>query len=105
MEPLDDKELNELLQQWEAPLAPKDLRPRQPLMLPPKKPWWQWLLTGSVRIPVPAAVAIAVVIGLWVYGSKLPRRPAAADRSTVSLADFQPVRQLQPVLVHPGEKR
>jgi hypothetical protein len=100
MEPLDDKELNELLQQWEAPLAPKDLRPR----MPPKKPWWQWVLTGSVRIPVPVAVAIAVVIGLWIYGAKLPRRPVNADRPTVSLADFQPVRQLQPVLVH-GERR
>jgi hypothetical protein len=63
MEPLNENELNQLLRKWEAPPAPGTLRAR---VLPPQKSWWSWLLTGTVRIPVPIALAAAVLVALWI---------------------------------------
>ncbi len=101
MEPLDEDELNHLLRTWEAPSAPPTLRQR---VFPPKKSWLSWLLTGTIRIPVPAVVAAAVVIALWIHYSR-PTAPAhVAAPGSVSLADFQPVRQLEPILVGGGQR-
>jgi hypothetical protein len=101
MEPLDDQELKQLLQQWDAPTAPDSLRAR---VLPVKTPWWNWLVKGSVRVPVPVALAAALLLALWMYHSK-PASPAPTIRpETVSLSDFKPVRQLQPVVVSGGSK-
>ena len=54
MEPLDDKELNELLRRWEAPVTPPTLRNRIP-QRPSSR--WRWFLTGTIRIPVPVGLA------------------------------------------------
>jgi hypothetical protein len=102
MEPLDEKELKQLLRQWEAPAAPPTLKAR---VLPAKAPWWNWLLSGSVRVPVPVALAAALLLALWIYHS----RPATGlshdpQPQTVSLSDFKPVKQLEPVLVSGGQK-
>jgi hypothetical protein len=96
MEPLDDNELNQLLRKWEAPTAPPTLRQR---IFPQQKSWLSWLLTGSIRIPVPAAIAAAALIALWIHYSHPANRPRAGETGSVSLADFRPVRQLEPVLV------
>ncbi len=96
MEPLDDNELNELLRKWEAPIAPPTLKQR---LFPPQKSWWRWLFTGSVRVPVPVALAAVVLVGLWIHYSRPATPPRVVQPASVSLADFQPVRQLQPVVV------
>lgn len=97
MEPLDENELSQLLRRWEAPSAPLTLRGR---LFPRRTPWWRWLLTGTIRIPVPVGVAVVFLMGLWIYYSR-PEPPArvAEPPSTVSLEDFQPVRRLEPVVV------
>jgi hypothetical protein len=101
MEPLDEHELNNVLRKWEAPSAPPSLKQR---LFPAQKPWLSWLLTGSIRIPVPALVAAAIVIALWIHHSR-PAPPAHVSApGSVSLADFQPVQQLQPVLVTGGQR-
>jgi len=102
MEPLDENELTRLLRKWEAPSAPPALRKR---LFPAERSTWRWLLNGTIRIPVPVALAAAILIGLWLhYYSKLVSHPAqVAQPNSVSLVDFQPVRQLKPVVV--GEKR
>jgi hypothetical protein len=101
MEPLDDDELNQLLQRWQAPPAPHNLHER---VFPPQKSWWAWLLTGSVPIPVPAIIAAAIVIALWLHFSR-PASPVRVKQpGSVSLADFRPVEQLEPVLVQGGQK-
>jgi|SRR5215471_9189409 len=100
MEPLNENELNQLLRKWEAPPTPTTLRAR---VLLPQKSWWSWLLTGTVRIPVPVALAAAILVALWIY-ARPAKAPRVAQPSTVSLADFQPVRQLQPVLIGGGQK-
>jgi hypothetical protein len=100
MEPLNENELNQLLRKWEAPAAPPTLASR----VVPERSRWRWLLTGSVRIPVPVAVAVAAVVILWIYHSRPNPTPRVAQPATVSLADFKPVRQLQPVVVTGGQK-
>lgn len=64
----DRDDLSELLQQWKAPNAPPTLRPprlrRSPLM---------WLLKGTIRIPVPAAVGALLVAMLWVSSGRSPQ--------------------------------
>jgi hypothetical protein len=102
MEPLDENELKQLLRQWEAPAAPTALKKR---VFPREAPLWSWMLRGTVRVPVPVALAAALLVGLWIYHSRPVTPPhAAVQPATVYLTDFKPVRQLEPVLVTGGQK-
>src|SRR6476661_4934029 len=94
MEPLDDNELSQLLREWTAPPAPASLGRR----LARRGSWWRWLVTGTIRIPVPVGIAAAVLIALWIYTGASTRR-SATPAPSVSLADFQPVVQLEPRIV------
>jgi hypothetical protein len=86
MEPLDDKELNQLLRKWEAPAAPADLRvakKRSPRSL------WNWLWNGRIHVPVPVGAAIAVIaVAFWMNSGKTVQAPvvAPAGNATVSPA-------------------
>ena len=95
MEPMDDRELRELLREWKAPEAPH-LRPPT---VPARQPWWAWLLTGSIRVPVPVGIAAALLVGfLFYWGAPEPAPPAdppAGPQPVVSLADFQPVEDVE----------
>jgi hypothetical protein len=68
MEPLNDKELKQLLRKWEAPGAPASLR------FPTSrsnKSRWSWLWSGRIHVPVP--VGAAVVFGglaFWIYSNR-----------------------------------
>ncbi len=55
----DDAKLRELMKEWQISDAPPSLDER---VLGPRKPWWSFLLTGSIRIPVPAVIAIVVAL-------------------------------------------
>jgi hypothetical protein len=101
MEPLNDDELNQLLRKWEAPPAASRLRGR---LVSSQKSWWKWLFTGTFRVPVPIALAAAFLLALWIHHIRAAVPPPIAQPGTVSLADFKPVRQLQPVLVVGGQK-
>ena len=89
MEPTDDPKLSELLREWHAPGAPQSLDAR---VLGPRKMWWSFLLTGSIRVPVPVGVAIAAT--LLAMAAALVRQPAAPVASPISLVDFRPVDDL-----------
>jgi hypothetical protein len=105
MEPLDDKELNQLLRQWKAPATPASIEQR---VLPRNGPWWRWLFVGAIRVPVPVAVATVALLALLFYfrtsDKPKPERQNAAQSGTVSLADFQPVRQLEPRVIGRGDE-
>ena len=101
MEPLDDNELNQLLRRWKAPPAPPSLRAR---IFPPQKSSWRWLLTGTIRVPVPIVVAIAVLLAFLIQYVRPASPPRVVQSPTVSLADFKAVPQLEPVLVSGGQK-
>ena len=64
MEPFDkdelqDRELDSMLPQWQAPEAPARLR--QAVFGEPR-PWWRRVWTTSIRVPLPLAGALAAVI-------------------------------------------
>src|SRR5689334_22673922 len=97
MEPLDDRELNKLLQQWQAPDAPPGLRAK---VLPQKSQWWQWLTKGTIRVPVPVGIGAVLALGVFLYFLRTAEQPTPAQAAkSVSLADFQPVKQLEPRVV------
>ncbi len=105
MEPLDDRELNHLLQQWKAPAAPVTIEQR---VLPRPESWWRWLFVGAIRVPVPVALAMVAVLALLFY-FRTPDKPKpvpqnASQSGAVSLADFQPVRQLEPRVIGRGDE-
>ena len=97
MEPLNDDELDHLLRQWKAPAAPPSLEEK---FFPrgERLPWWRWLWSGTIPIPVPVGlVAAAILVAAVLFGisNYPPRRPV----QSVTLADFQPVKQLQPRII------
>ena len=96
MEPSDDRDLTHLLREWKAPGAPASLSAR---VFGKRIPWWRWLFAGTIRVPVPVAVAIALLFVAWAYTRLPAAAPLARPEPTVSLADFEPVRQLEPRVV------
>jgi len=66
MEPLDDHELKELVSAWKAPEAPQHLH-RQ-IFGAPRRSWWAWLLTGGIRVPVPACAAALLLVAWLAFG-------------------------------------
>jgi hypothetical protein len=88
MEPLNDDELNKLLDRWEAPARPHSLRLK---VFASKPSLWRRLWTGSLRVPIPVAVGAALLIVLWLQYS------SASRSAPVSLAGFEPVRRLDPI--------
>lgn len=103
MEPLNDKDLSQILDQWKAPGAPPNLE--MPRQREPKaarsayEGWWRWFMTGSIRIPAPVGVAILIALLLWVYSREAAKPVATPAAKPVSLGDFQPVKQLQPRVI------
>jgi hypothetical protein len=99
MEPGDDRELHDLLKEWRVTGAPRSLDQR---VLQRRAPWWRALLKGSIRIPVPMALAAAVILFL-LTAALLTRKPAAEPApSFVSLANFQPVSDLNVRVIRNG---
>jgi hypothetical protein len=97
MQPLDDEELTNLLQQWTAPATPATLE-RRVLAGAPRsatKGRLGWLTTGWIRVPVP--VGIAVVLAMILLVTQVVRGRASPAASTLS--DFQPVKELKPRLI------
>ena len=64
MEQKNDPELGNLLRLWRVPPHSAALEQR---VLGAKLPWWRFLLTGSIRVPVPLALGLAVLMtfGAW----------------------------------------
>jgi hypothetical protein len=86
MDPMDDPKLSELLKEWRVPGAPPSLDAR----VLKQQRWWSFLLTGSIRVPVPVGMLIAAI--LLVMTGALVRRPAAKPaHSPVNLVDFRPI--------------
>src|SRR5688572_14415003 len=98
MEPLDEKELSQLLRQSKAPGAPPSLERR---VVPQPVPWWRWLFTGTIRVPVPVGIAAVLILALWIFFTRpapVPEATPSASTST-TLADFRPVEQLELTIV------
>lgn len=88
MEPLDDGELDKLLAEWRAPAAPGTLAER--LRRARRVAWWRWLLTGTVRVPIPLALVAFVALAtalMMAIGHGAKNRAAGGE--------FRPVKQVQ----------
>lgn len=72
---MDGRELDDLLREWKAPDAPPHLRPPRR-----RQSWAGWLVTGTVRVPVPVALAALLLAAFWV----VPVRPALQSPSDTS---------------------
>jgi quercetin dioxygenase-like cupin family protein len=72
---MDDRDLNRLLREWRAPDAPPDLRPRRAHRSP-----LRWLITGTIRVPVPAALAALLLVALWI-GATRPGQTSTPETS------------------------
>jgi hypothetical protein len=90
MEPTDDPKLSELLREWQVSGAPPSLDVR---VLGVRRRWRSLLLTGSIRVPAPVAVAVAIIL-LVMAGALIRERAVPPPLSSVDLADFRPVKDL-----------
>ena len=100
MNPIDDQELSRLLREWEAPAAPLGLKHR---VFQQRRPWWRWLLTGTIRVPVPLGAAALLLLALWAYTKVSTVAPVNQPGRAVSLAEFRPVERVEPRIV--GESK
>ena len=95
---LSDIELDRLLRQWSAPAAPERLR--DGVFPEGRRGWWGRFWSGSVRVPVPAACAAALLMGILAWrGMAPPARTVAVRTAEAGAAKFQPVRELRPRIV------
>ena len=101
MEPLNDDELNRLLSRWEAPQKPASLKRK---IFVSKPPIWRRLWTTSLRVPLPVAASIVVLFVLWFHYVRPVEPPETPGAVPTSLAGFQPVRQLDPMVYGGGSK-
>jgi len=94
MEPTDDARLKRLLREWKVEDAPRSLDER---VLGGRQPWWKALIGGSVRVPVPVALALAVLFVAMGVALMRPRAvsPPAIASSAIDLANFRPVEHVQ----------
>jgi len=117
---LSDRELDEILRQWESPEPPARLRTA--LFPETARPWWQRMWGTSIHIPVPlgaALVTAAVALAVWRWPSPPVAPPTRIERvevpvmqerivtvyrdrpsaPAVDLQKLQPVAELRPVIL------
>jgi len=107
MEPMEDatsdRKLNDLLREWRVCDAPPSLDEG---VLKLARSRWSFLLTGSIRVPVPmglaiAAILLAMAVALVRQRAVWPQAPASVP--SVSLADFRPVGDVHVRVIHSDE--
>jgi uncharacterized membrane protein YdfJ with MMPL/SSD domain len=121
MDPERDEELSRLLQRWTAPVVPEGMDDRVLAAWrrqAGREPWWSRLFTASVRVPVPVAVGLLMLLIVTAVlalrpanapptaGTAGPSEPVQAARqadvpvvSRTSLAGFQPVTEVTATVV------
>ena len=87
MEPQDDPELSKVLKEWRVTGAPPSLDTR---VLGRRTAWWSFVLTGSIRVPVPVGIALAALV-LMMAATLIRQWTAPPQPAPVSLVDFRPV--------------
>lgn len=89
---MDDNELNGLLREWRAPDAPPSLRPPRT-----RESWLRWLMAGTIRVPVPVALAVALLVTGWAGWTRAADRASApsAPRRSGEVARYPLTGDLQ----------
>jgi hypothetical protein len=101
METNNDPRLKRLMQEWQAPNVPDALEQR---VLGQSRPWWHSLVTSRVRVPLPVAIAVSVLL-VWL--SALAIRGRVVDEVLPGTADnlrgFQPVKSVNVRIERSGD--
>ena len=71
MEPENDFELRSLLKEWTAPPLPPSLERR---VL--RRSWWRVLLGGYIRVPIPVACGLAILMIATAWHRARPQPPS-----------------------------
>lgn len=89
---MDDNELNGLLREWRAPDAPPSLRPPRA-----RESWLRWLVAGTIRVPVPVALAVALLVTGWAGWPRAaaPDSEPSAPRRSGEVARYPLTGELQ----------
>jgi len=92
MEPGDDPRLKRLLHEWQVQNAPDTLDQR---VFGQPRPWWRILVTSRVRVPLPVAIAVSVLL-VWLATLAVRDRVPDVELSgtTYDLRGFQPVNSI-----------
>ena len=120
-DPERDEELSRLLERWSAPVVPEGMDERvlaaYRRQTGGREPWWSRLFTASVRVPLPVAVGVLMLLIVTAALALRPARtpPTAGTRaggarpaarrgdvpvvSRTSLAGFQPVTEVTATVV------
>ena len=126
MDPERDEELSRLLERWSAPVVPDGLDERvltaYRRQTGAREAWWSRLFTASVRVPLPVAIGVLmllIVSAALALRPPVPTAPTAgttrpsepvqtalrADMPVVSrtsLAGFKPVDEVTATVVTAG---
>ena len=86
MEPKPDSELRDLLREWKAPDVSPLLEAR---VLAARRAWWDPLLRGYIRVPVPLACCLLLLIlaGAWRLWNPPVAPCSAAEKKLTCLFD------------------
>jgi hypothetical protein len=116
-----DEELERLLARWSAPVLPEGMDERMLAAyrreMRAREPWWSRLFTADIRVPLPVAVGLLMLLVVTVALALRPSAPpptagptgaqeavqaARGDAPVVtgtSLAGFQPVSEVTATVV------
>jgi len=105
---LSDQELNDLLLSWKEPTAPARLRAA--VFPEASRPSWQSLWRASIRVPVPVAACLAIMLALaaWRWFTPVaPRVVVKPERVDVPVQAMdvhalRPVAELRPRIIRGG---
>ena len=97
MEPLErdelsNSELNELLPEWKAPVAPA--RMRSAIFGTAPGPFWRTMWSASIRVPMPALLVLTILLGIAAWRWSPSARPEGHE--------LQPVAELRPKIIRSG---
>src|SRR5687767_5547718 len=95
MQSMNDDDLRNLLRKWEAPSLPPAVEKKILAgATSPAGAFVRWLMTGSIRVPAPVAVAmvlVCILLGIYAYRS--------SHTAQTTMAEFQPVKDFNPRII------
>jgi hypothetical protein len=97
-----DEELQRLLARWSAPSVPDGMDAHVLAAYRRRtggaEPWWKRLLTASVRVPLPVAVGVLLLLIVTAALARRPAPPAPTAGTTAPSDPVQAVRTEAPVV-------
>lgn len=82
-----DPELRAMLQEWKAPAFPEALDGR---VLRPRQSWFQFFLRGYIRVPVPIAACLMLLLTLGAWKFTVQKPDSKACTQSARAAEVQP---------------